>query len=60
MVRSSIEKSSYISEIHSKTGIAEKAIMEDFELYENSHNLYKSLEQKKKKNAEIGSSIFML
>ncbi len=34
MIKSSIERSSYIKEIYSKTGIAEKAIIEDFEKYE--------------------------
>jgi DNA primase len=37
MVKSSIERSAYISEIYSKTGIGERAIMEDFEMYERTH-----------------------
>ncbi len=37
MVKSSIERSAYMSEIYSKTGIAERAIMEDFEMYERTH-----------------------
>jgi DNA primase len=34
MINSSIEKSAYINEIHSKTGISETAIMEDYKNYE--------------------------
>lgn len=37
VIKSSIEKSAYISLIHKETGLPEKAILEDFELYENSH-----------------------
>ncbi|MFA6355224.1 MAG: DNA primase [Candidatus Paceibacterota bacterium] len=37
MIKSSIEKSSYISLINSKTGIPSNAIIEDFGLYEKSH-----------------------
>ena len=37
MVKSSIDKSSYISLIHSKTGIPSNAIIEDFGVYEKSH-----------------------
>ncbi len=37
MVKSSIERSAYISEIYSKTGIAERAIIEDFDTYERTH-----------------------
>jgi DNA primase len=34
MINSSIEKSAYINEIHSKTGISENAIIEDYKKYE--------------------------
>ncbi len=37
MVRSSIERSAYISEIHNKTNIPEKSIIEDFEAYEKAN-----------------------
>jgi DNA primase len=37
MVKSAIERSAYISEIYSKTGIAERAVIEDFEMYERTH-----------------------
>ncbi len=37
MIKSSIEKSSYISIIHSKTGIPSNAIIEDFDVYERGH-----------------------
>jgi DNA primase len=36
MVKSSIERSAYITEIHNKTGISDKAIIEDFEVYERT------------------------
>lgn len=39
MIKSSIDKSSYISIIHSKTGIPSNAIIEDFEVYEKSHQI---------------------
>jgi len=38
MINSAIEKSAYINEIHSKTGISESAIMEDFKNYEKIQN----------------------
>ncbi len=37
MVRSSIERSAYITEIHNKTGLSENAIIEDFELYQRAN-----------------------
>lgn len=37
MVRSSIERSAYITEIHNKMGLSESAIIEDFELYQKSN-----------------------
>jgi DNA primase len=37
MVSGSIERSAYIHEIYSKTGISESAIIEDFEKYEKTH-----------------------
>lgn len=39
MVKSSIDKSSYISLIHSKTGIPANAIIEDFSSYEKTHSV---------------------
>ena len=36
MINSSIEKSAYINEIHSKTGISETAIIEDYKNYEKT------------------------
>ena len=37
MIKSSIDRSSYISIIHTKTGIPSEAIIEDFEIYERNH-----------------------
>jgi hypothetical protein len=37
MVTSAIERSAYINEIHSKTGVATEAIIEDFKLYEKNN-----------------------
>ncbi len=39
LVKSSIDRSSYISMIYSKTGIPANAIVEDFEIYERNHNV---------------------
>jgi len=39
MVKSAIERSAYISEISSKTGLPERAINEDFEIYERTQSL---------------------
>jgi len=39
MINSSIEKSAYINEIHSKTGISENAIIEDYKNYEKVASL---------------------
>ncbi len=39
VIKSSIDKSSYISLIHSKTGIPSSAIIEDFEVYEKTHQV---------------------
>jgi DNA primase len=36
-VTSAIERSAYITEIYSKTGISERAVIEDFEMYERMH-----------------------
>lgn len=38
MINSAIEKSAYINEIHSKTGISESAIMEDFKNFEKTQS----------------------
>lgn len=37
MVKSSMEKSSYLTLIHKKTGLPEKALIEDFENYEHNN-----------------------
>ncbi len=50
MVKSSIERSAYITEIHNKTNIQEKAIIEDFESYEKS-NL--SISKNKEEDASV-------
>ncbi len=39
MIKSRIERSAYITEIHNKTGIPDKAIIEDFELFERSQSV---------------------
>ena len=49
MVGSAIERSAYITEIHSKTGLDESAIIKDFEIYENTHSI------KKAENKEINN-----
>jgi len=46
MIKSSIDKSSYISLVHSKTGIPSDAIMEDFNVYEKSHQSSLNIEAK--------------
>lgn len=51
MIKSSIERSAYINEIYSKTGISEKAINEDFNSYENSKE--KNIQQKYSPNINI-------
>lgn len=40
MIKSSIERSAYITELHNKTGLSEKAIIEDFELYEKNIGIH--------------------
>lgn len=39
MIKSQIEKSAYIGEIHQKTGISESAILEDFKNFEKTVNV---------------------
>lgn len=50
MVSGAIERNAYINEIHSKTGISEASIIEDFEKYEKSHGIinpiYNQIEDK--------------
>ncbi len=41
MVKSAIERSAYITEINSKTGLPERAIIEDFELFERAQGSQK-------------------
>jgi len=54
MVPGSIERSAYINEIYSKTGIPESAIIEDFEKYEKTHSLSQSpIAQEKNDKVEI-------
>lgn len=42
MIKSSIERSAYVTEINNKTGLPEKAIIEDFESYDRTHESNKS------------------
>ncbi|MFA6515220.1 MAG: DNA primase [Candidatus Paceibacterota bacterium] len=46
MINSSIEKSAYINEIHSKTGISESAIIEDYQKFEKTQNINTALTNK--------------
>jgi DNA primase len=56
MINSAIEKSAYINEINSKTGIAESAIIEDFKNYEKTQNNDRNLiKDKNKENKDINS-----
>jgi len=43
MINSSIEKSAYINEIHSRTGISENAIIEDYKNYEKTQSINNNL-----------------
>lgn len=55
MIKSSIERSAYIAELHNKTGLSEKAIIEDFELYEKNigiHTLVQTEESKPELNKQ--------
>ncbi len=51
MVRSAIERSAYINEIHTKTGLSEGAIIEDFTIYEKSNSTNQD-QNKKTENKE--------
>lgn len=42
LIKSSIERSAYITEINNKTGLPERAIIEDFELFEQTQGLHKT------------------
>ncbi|MFA6251423.1 MAG: DNA primase [Candidatus Paceibacterota bacterium] len=53
MISSSIEKSAYINEIHSQTGISERAIIEDYQKYEKSQNIPKIVSDKSESKKEI-------
>jgi DNA primase len=55
MIKSSIEKSTYISLIYKKTGISENAIIEDFENYEKAKVLENHLIGDQPKRLEIKS-----
>jgi len=55
MVNSSIEKSAYINEIHSRTGISEDAIIEDYKNYEKTQGINKIIKEKENQNKEINS-----
>ena len=48
MINSSIEKSAYINEINSKTGISESAIIEDYRNYEKTQKVNNDLNKEKK------------
>jgi len=43
MVKSAIERSAYITEIHNKTGLPERAVIEDFELFERTQASNKNI-----------------
>ncbi|MEI7688964.1 MAG: DNA primase [Candidatus Nomurabacteria bacterium] len=45
IIKSSIDRSSYISIINSKTGIPTEAIVEDFEIYERNHSVNNNTNQ---------------
>ena len=53
MVNSSIEKSAYINEIHSKTGISESAIIEDYEKFEKTQNINIKIDNKQNNQKDI-------
>lgn len=53
MVNSSIEKSAYINEIHSKTGISESAIIEDYEKFEKTQNINTKIDNKQNNQKDI-------
>lgn len=55
MIRSAIERSAYITEISSKTGLPERAIIEDFEQYEKNHQITTSTTLKQSPVAESQS-----
>lgn len=56
MISSSIEKSAYINEIHSKTGISESAIIDDFKNYEKTKNTDNQIvKDKKNELVEVSS-----
>lgn len=67
MVNSSIEKSAYINEIYLRTGIPEKAIIEDFEKYEKEHisfsnsiNKEDGQKDSKTRKGELGKKLFSI
>ncbi len=53
MVRSSIERSAYINEIHNKTGLTESAIIEDFTTYERSIPISQTASEKVEEKTTI-------
>jgi DNA primase len=53
MINSSIEKSAYINEIHSKTGLSESAIIEDYEKFEKTQNINIKIDNKKDNQKDI-------
>ncbi len=57
MVLSSIERSAYINEIYAKTGLSERAIIEDFEKYERTTNVNKVVTRDQKVSKEVKESI---
>ncbi len=56
MIKSSIEKSAYINEIHTKTGIAEDAIIEDYKNYEKTNSANVDLLKDKPKETKDTNS----
>jgi len=57
VIKSSIDKSSYISMINSKTGIPSSAIIEDFEVYEKSQEVNNVLSSKNNNLEKIKEKI---
>jgi DNA primase len=53
MINSEIEKSSYINEIHNRTGISESAIIEDYKKYEKIHTIPNTNSLKNIENKDI-------
>ena len=55
MVKSSMEKSSYLTSIHKKTGLPEKALIEDFDNYEHNNINKKEIPKQNIKETNLKS-----